>query len=107
MSKTLNNSFYRKRIQLGMRTSNPLNWWRDTNWLTGQTSRRHEAEGDYQSLANMINDSPQHISYDLFSSVYEYDIHPVEVYHKLSKLISRKLLDQTEYLFGFYVTMLL
>ena len=92
-----------------MRTSNPLNWWRDTKWLTGQTSKRHEltslvnseAEGDYQRLANIINDSLQHVSDDLSplsnSSVYdsdivpiEYDIHPVEVFHKLSKINIRK-----------------
>jgi hypothetical protein len=98
----------RKRIQ-GMRTSNPRNLWRDTKWLTGQTSRRHEltslvnseAEGDFQRLANIINDSLQHASDDLSplsnSSVYdsdivpvEYGIHPVEVFHKLSKINIRK-----------------
>ena len=103
LAKQLRQRFYQKRIQ-DLRSSNPLNWWRETKKLTGQSTKcqltplvNGEAGGDIQTLANLISDSLLKVSSDLIPLHDDYEcditsvpsdhlIQPIEVFNKLSNI---------------------
>jgi hypothetical protein len=106
LSYKLRRGFCQKRIN-GLRRCDASNWWRETKRLTGQSNKSDltglaatECNGDYEQLANRINESLQRVSADLNPltthptisgcTPSQYTIYPEEVYSKLSRINPRK-----------------